>query len=608
MLTLVGAENFKSFKNFSYLKLGKKITLVYGKNSSGKSSILQVLKILGNGFTAPGIGLNYDGVEGEMNEFLHKASKLKEFSIYFDYKFQPLTGFGTHGLEQALKTLKLDHLRIKLDVKLKGSKNYIEGLTLYGFRLSNQMKVPGLGYFTNEGEDIKLFQLKLEKIEGEKSSAKINKKARDYFFISEDELSKEYLRYKCVYLCDKNEIWEQWYNRLTQELIYKFDIKKIRFTKVGFKNKKQLFNVDGDRTFSPEINKLIDNLKKIKDKTGTDQLSFFKEKVIQDFCKNFRILTSSNSMRMGAQGPAGLSSLYTRRSLDIKETILESLTQLNMRLIRARGGSEGNLRKMKGPNAKRLIPPFGNYKKNYQFFSLPFMRAETIIPGLLSRLDREVFNKIFTVHSTHSEFEKMYRVENQKYKSVGRLGENTPQILKQQKKLLKEVNNILSRSLKLKLNLKNLKIGNESYITFTADDLRSSKFKSIKMSLAGKGFNSIIPYLTEAFNHNDSYVIMEEMENSLHPSAVSPILEILTKSKNGNKYILETHSENIVLKLQQLVKNKAIMPEDVSINYVSRNKSESTIKNIQLDKNGNFINKWPEEFFPERKNIILNRD
>ena len=98
------------------------------------------------------------------------------------------------------------------------------------------------------------------------------------------------------------------------------------------------------------------------------------------------------------------------------------------------------------------------------------------------------------------------------------------------------------------------------------------------------------------------------MENSLHPSAVSPILEILTKSKNGNKYILETHSENIVLKLQQLVKNKAIMPEDVSINYVSRNKSESTIKNIQLDKNGNFINKWPEEFFPERKNIILNRD
>ena len=44
MLTLVGAENFKFFKNFSYLKLGKKITLVYGKNSSGKSSILPFLK------------------------------------------------------------------------------------------------------------------------------------------------------------------------------------------------------------------------------------------------------------------------------------------------------------------------------------------------------------------------------------------------------------------------------------------------------------------------------------------------------------------------------------------------------------------------------------
>ena len=99
-------------------------------------------------------------------------------------------------------------------------------------------------------------------------------------------------------------------------------------------------------------------------------------------------------MRMGAQGPVGLSSLYTRRSLEMKETILESLTQLNMRLVRHRGDSDGNLKKMKGPNAKRLIPPFGNYKKNYQFFSLPFMRVESIIPSLLSRLDREVFYKI----------------------------------------------------------------------------------------------------------------------------------------------------------------------------------------------------------------------
>ena len=125
MLTLVGAENFKSFKNFSFLKLGKKITLVYGKNSSGKSSILQVLKILGNGFSSSGIGLNYDGVEGEMNEFLYKASKKKEFSIYFDYKFQNLVGFGTVGLEQALRVLNLDHLRIKLDIKLKGTRKQL---------------------------------------------------------------------------------------------------------------------------------------------------------------------------------------------------------------------------------------------------------------------------------------------------------------------------------------------------------------------------------------------------------------------------------------------------------------------------------------------------
>ena len=58
------------------------------------------------------------------------------------------------------------------------------------------------------------------------SAAKINKRARNLLFVGDEELSKEYLRYKCVHLCKRHELWEQWYNRLTQELIYKFDQKK----------------------------------------------------------------------------------------------------------------------------------------------------------------------------------------------------------------------------------------------------------------------------------------------------------------------------------------------------------------------------------------------
>ena len=45
MLTNLGLKNFKVFEKEQELKLGKKFTLVYGSNSSGKSSLFQAIQI-----------------------------------------------------------------------------------------------------------------------------------------------------------------------------------------------------------------------------------------------------------------------------------------------------------------------------------------------------------------------------------------------------------------------------------------------------------------------------------------------------------------------------------------------------------------------------------
>ena len=94
------------------------------------------------------------------------------------------------------------------------------------------------------------------------------------------------------------------------------------------------------------------------------------------------------------------------------------------------------------------------------------------------------------------------------------------------------------------------------------------------MKLAGKGFNSIIPYLTEIMMHYDSMILLEEIENSLHPKIISPLIDSLVSIDNKNKYVLETHSKHIVLKLQQLVKNKNLQKDDVAINYIERKKMD----------------------------------
>ena len=81
ILTSVGVKNFKSFKEKSWINFGNKFTLLYGKNSSGKSSILQAIDILQSSFSSPGQGIKYEGTSGELNDFICKFGN-KKFSNY----------------------------------------------------------------------------------------------------------------------------------------------------------------------------------------------------------------------------------------------------------------------------------------------------------------------------------------------------------------------------------------------------------------------------------------------------------------------------------------------------------------------------------------------
>ena len=63
---------------------------------------------------------------------------------------------------------------------------------------------------------------------------------------------------------------------------------------------------------------------------------------------------------------------------------------------------------------------------------------------------------------------------------------------------------------------------------------------------------------------------------------------------------METHSEHLILRLQRLVREKKIKPEDVSVIYVSRGPEGAKSERLRLDEEGDFIDEWPDGFFPER--------
>ena len=109
-------------------------------------------------------------------------------------------------------------------------------------------------------------------------------------------------------------------------------------------------------------------------------------------------------------------------------------------------------------------------------------------------------------------------------------------------------------------------------------------------------------------------ILKQEVESNLHPKWQIIIAEALVEMINiemeiGNPLqssIVETHSEHIVLKLKQLVKNNKIHHDLIAIYYVYKDKKDSSskIQKIRISENGNFIDKWVHDFFPERLDLI----
>jgi predicted ATPase len=72
---------------------------------------------------------------------------------------------------------------------------------------------------------------------------------------------------------------------------------------------------------------------------------------------------------------------------------------------------------------------------------------------------------------------------------------------------------------------------------------------------------------------------------------------------SNNQFILETHSEHLVLRLQRLVRRGRLKPSDIAILYVDRDptgeRTGASVRHLRLDDEGDFIDEWPGGFFEE---------
>jgi len=135
-------------------------------------------------------------------------------------------------------------------------------------------------------------------------------------------------------------------------------------------------------------------------------------------------------------------------------------------------------------------------------------------------------------------------------------------------------------------------------------ELRKEELK-VNLTETGMGIGQSLPLIIRAIKPctEETLIIIEEPECHLHPYAHAQLAQLFAnslKDDSNKKYLIETHSQNFVLRLRRLVAEGELNHKDLAIYYVDfdEEKNESNLREIKVDDGGG-VDWWPSGIFGE---------
>jgi hypothetical protein len=133
------------------------------------------------------------------------------------------------------------------------------------------------------------------------------------------------------------------------------------------------------------------------------------------------------------------------------------------------------------------------------------------------------------------------------------------------------------------------------------------KRQSVTIADVGFGLSQVLPLAAYDARLEQGYLVAYQPEVHLHPFAQSRLADLFTKSvERGNQVFVETHSPDLILRLQAKVVANDLAPSHVRVFCLSNDRGTTRITSISFDDKGSPEIPWPKGFLDT--SLVLARD
>ena len=124
----------------------------------------------------------------------------------------------------------------------------------------------------------------------------------------------------------------------------------------------------------------------------------------------------------------------------------------------------------------------------------------------------------------------------------------------------------------------------------------------------GIGISQVVPVIVTALDGRERLLAIEQPELHIHPRLQAEIADLFIEAmhNNKNRFIIETHSEHLILRLLRRIRetevdkapaDRTLRTDDLAIYYLKQEDGSSRALEIEVDVKGEFIQPWPDDFF-----------